>query len=270
MTSSKTRRSNELSSVVGRERSKAPAITRASAVLKLLGKSVNPLPLQAIARDTGLVPSTCLYVLRALVEEELVAFDSDTKRYALGAGVLVLAQRWLEQDNFAGLAQPQLDQISREFGVTSLGVQVFGLDHIIVVASSEAGNSFQISARVGSRFPALISATGRCIAGWADCSVTELRDRFKQLRWDNPPEFGEWLQQVEVAREQGYAVDDNHYINGVRVVAAPVWSSPGQPSHAIVALGIGSALTPADISRLGKQLDICAKALNAQLGCEQG
>lgn len=269
MASSKTRSPKASSTKLSGERSKAPAITRASAILKLLGKSTTPLPLQAIARDTGLVPSTCLYVLRALVEEELVAFESDTKRYALGAGVLVLAQRWLEQDNFAAIAQPHLDQLSREFGVTSLGVQVFGLDHIIVVASSAAGNSFQISARVGSRFPALISATGRCIAAWSDCSLAELRTRFKELRWDNPPEFSDWLQQVEAARQQGFAVDENHYINGVTVVAAPVWSSPGQPSHAIVALALGSALRANGITRLGKQLDIEAKALNVQLGCEQ-
>ena len=246
--------------------SKAPVITCALAVLKLLAKSASPLPLQVIARDTGLVPSTCLYVLRALADEELVAFDSDTKRYALGAGVLVLAQRWLEQDSFASVVQSQLDQISHEFGVTSLGVQIFGLDHIIVVASSTAGNNFQISARVGSRFPALISATGRCIAAWANCDDSELRERFKHLRWDNPPEFNEWLKQVEVARKQGFAVDEGHYINGVTVVASPVWNAPGQPSHAIVALGIGSALKPRDTQRLGKTLDAKARVLNSHFG----
>src|SRR3546814_15823166 len=54
------------------ETSKAPAISRAAAVLRLLGKSNVPLSLQAIARELGLVPSTCLYVLRALVAEEFV------------------------------------------------------------------------------------------------------------------------------------------------------------------------------------------------------
>src|SRR3546814_10678011 len=59
------------------ETSKAPAISRAAAVLRPLGKSNVPLSLQAIARELGLVPSTCLYVLRALVAEEFVAFDAD-------------------------------------------------------------------------------------------------------------------------------------------------------------------------------------------------
>src|SRR3546814_12376802 len=73
--------------------SKAPAISRAAAVLRLHGKRGTPMGVQAIARELGLVPSTCLYVLRALVAEELVSFDPDTKRYALDAGVLTLARR---------------------------------------------------------------------------------------------------------------------------------------------------------------------------------
>ena len=62
------------------EASKAPAISRAAAVLRLLGRNDASLGVQTIARELGLVPSTCLYVLRALVAEELVAFDPDTKR----------------------------------------------------------------------------------------------------------------------------------------------------------------------------------------------
>ena len=89
--------------------SKAPAITRAAAILRLLGKSDAPLGVNAIARELGLVPSTCLYVLRALAEEELVAFDADTKRYALEAGVLTLARGWLRRNRFVDLAQPVMD-----------------------------------------------------------------------------------------------------------------------------------------------------------------
>jgi len=121
------------------EVSKAPAISRAAAVLRVLGKSDVPLGLQSIARELGLVPSTCLYVLRALVAEEFVSFDADTKRYTLEAGVLTLARHWLRRDRFNDLAQPVLDRISRAFDVTTLGVHIVGLDHIVVVAVSQSG-----------------------------------------------------------------------------------------------------------------------------------
>src|ERR1700749_4900723 len=121
--------------------SKAPAISRAAAVLRLLGKSNTPLGMQAIARELGLVPSTCLYVLRALMAEEFVSFDPDTKRYSLEAGVLTLARHWLRRNRFNDLAQPALDRISQAFGVTAFGVHIVGLDHIVVVSVSHSGNN---------------------------------------------------------------------------------------------------------------------------------
>jgi len=245
--------------------SKAPAISRAAAVLRLLGKSDAPVGLQAIARELGLVPSTCLHVLRALVAEEFVSFDPTTKRYALEAGVLTLARHWLRRDRFTDLAQPELDRIGLAFDVTVLGVHIVGLDHIIVVAMSQSGHNFQLSTQIGSRFPALISATGRCIAAFGDHSEAELEARFRTLRWDEPPSLAEWQAQVRQTRQRGFAVDAGNYISGVTVVAAPVWKSRAKLSHALVAIGIGSGLKRTGLPALQDALLAAAKSLSNRL-----
>lgn len=250
------------------EASKAPAISRAAAVLRLLGKSDIPLGVQAIARELGLVPSTCLHVLRALVAEEFVSFDPDTKRYSLEAGVLTLARHWLRRNQFTDLAQPVLDRISRTFDVTVLGVQIVGLEHIIVVVLSQSGNNFQLSTQIGSRFPALISATGRCIAAFGDHSEEELEARFKTLRWDDPPTLEQWQAQVKQTRSKGFAVDAGNYISGVTVVATPVWKTRAKLSHALVAIGIGSALKRAGLPALQDALRSAAQTLSNQLSGE--
>jgi DNA-binding IclR family transcriptional regulator len=250
------------------EASKAPAISRAAAVLRLLGKSDVPLGLQAIARELGLVPSTCLYVLRALVAEEFVSFDPDTKRYALEAGVLTLARHWLRRDQFNDRAQPFLDRLAQKFDVTMLGVHIVGLEHIIVVASSQGGQNFQLSAQIGSRFPALISATGRCIAAFGDSSEAELEKRFRTLRWDDPPAFEDWKAQVAQTRAQGFAIDEGNYISGVTVLAAPVWRTRAKLSHALVAIGIGSALKRSGLPALEEALVAAARTLSNQLSGE--
>jgi DNA-binding IclR family transcriptional regulator len=247
--------------------SKAPAISRAAAVLRLLGKSEAPLPLQAIARELGLVPSTCLYVLRALVAEELVAFDPATKRYALEAGVLTLARQWLRRNRFADLAQPALDRLSQQFGATMLGVQIMGLDHIVTVAAAQ-GAGFQLNVQVGSRFPALISATGRCIAAWGNYSEAELAARFARLRWEEPPAFAEWQEQVAQTKLQGFGIDEGNYIAGVTVLAAPIWRGRGRPSHALVAIGIGAALRRNGLEELEAALVTAARTLTEQMGGE--
>jgi len=245
--------------------SKAPAISRAAAVLRLLGKSDTPLGVQSIARELGLVPSTCLHVLRALVAEELVSFDSDTKRYSLEAGVLTLARHWLRRNRFNDLAQAALDRIGQKFDVTVLGVQIVGLEHIIVIATSQSGNNLQLSTQIGSRFPALISATGRCIAAFGDHSEAELEARFRTLRWDEPPTWSEWQTQVGQTRAQGFAIDAGNYISGVTVVAAPVWKTRAKLSHALVAIGIGSALRRKGLPALQDALLGAARALSSQL-----
>lgn len=245
--------------------SKAPAIARAAAILRLLGKSRAPMGVQAIARELGLVPSTCLYVLRALVEEDLVAFDPDTKRYALDAGILTLARQWLRRDQFADLAQPLLDRISKDFGLTTLGVQIFGLERIIVTAMSQSSQNFQLSTQIGSRFPALVSATGRCIAAFGGYDEAELKTGFAELRWDEPPGFEEWTRQVSRTRSEGVAVDEGNYISGVTVVAAPVWKGAGKPSHALVAIGIGSTVRGEGLPKLKEELRAASHSLSDQL-----
>jgi DNA-binding IclR family transcriptional regulator len=247
---------------------KAPAISRAAAVLRLLGKSDAPLGVQAIARELGLVPSTCLHVLRALVAEEFVSFDPDTKRYSLEAGVLTLARHWLRRNRFNDLAQPVLDRIGQAFDVTMVGVQVVGLDHIIVVATSQSGHNLHVSAQIGSRFPALISATGRCIAAFGGHSESELEARFRTVRWDEPPTFDEWKAQVQQTRVQGFAVDAGNYISGVTVVAVPVWKTRAKLSHALVALAIGSALRRNGLPALQDALLSAAQTLSNQLSGE--
>ena len=250
--------------------SKAPAISRAAAVLRLLGRSEAPVGVHAIARELGLVPSTCLHVLRALVAEELVAFDPDTKRYSLDAGVLTLARQWLRRNRFTDIAQPVLDQIGQAHGVTALGVRVVGIDHIIVVAFSQSGQSLQLSTQIGSRFPALISATGRCIAAFGEHDALEIEKRFHKLRWDEPPSFEQWQREVTETRERGFAVDDGNYIAGVTVVASPVWEAGGRFSHAIVAIGIGNAIRRGNPDNLCEALLRGAQSLSNQLTGENG
>jgi DNA-binding IclR family transcriptional regulator len=245
--------------------SKAPAISRAAAVLRLLGKSDAPLGVQSIARELGLVPSTCLHVLRALVAEEFVSFDADTKRYALEAGVLTLARHWLRRNQFNNLAEPVLDRIGQAFDVTMIGVQIVGLEHIVVVAASQSGHNFQLSTQIGSRFPALISATGRCIAAFGGHSESDLRERFKMLRWDEPPTFDQWKEEVRQTGAQGFAVDSGNYISGVTVVAAPVWRARGKLGHALVAIGIGNALRRNRLPALQDALVSAAHTLSNQL-----
>src|SRR5688572_17416371 len=121
-----------------------PAVSRSIAILRLLGRSPSPMGVKAIAQALGLVTSTCLHILRVLVQERLVTVDAETKRYQLGVGMLSLARSVIERNSFANVAQPVLDRLSREWGVTAIGVEIVGLEHMVVVTLSRSQMPFSL------------------------------------------------------------------------------------------------------------------------------
>ena len=70
--------------------------------------------------------------------------------------------------------QPRLDDLSKRYGVTAIGVEVPDLDHMIVVTLSRTQAPVRLHVDVGSRFPALISATGRCVAAFSEQPWSEI------------------------------------------------------------------------------------------------
>ncbi len=242
-----------------------PAVTRAVAILRLLSRSKAPLGLKAIAQNLGLVPSTALHILRALVAEKLLQVDAQTKQYRLGAGMLPLARAVLEHGDFPTLARPKLEDLSTRYGLTVIGVEVPDLDHMIVVALARAQTPVRLHVDIGSRFPALISASGRCVAAFSDSPWTEIEQRFRLLRWDNPPSYETWRREVEKVRRQGFSIDRGNYIAGVTIVAVPVLNHRGVITHTIAAVGLGSQFNGARSAALARDMRSAAREVAAQL-----
>lgn len=246
--------------------STVPAVSRAVAILRLLGTSPEPLGVQSIARELSIVPSTCLHILRTLAAEEFVSCDPVSKLYTLNAGVLLLARQWLSRDRFTPVAQPALDRLARQYPVSAIGVQVVGLEHMIVVAMARSDTMVQLNAQIGSRFPATVSASGRCLAAFGGYARDELRQSFKRLRWDHPPKLGEWERQVAETRQRGYATDEGNYMAGITVVSAPVFDGSNRLSHCLVAVGLGGQLQEPMLGRIGQDLRESAAQVSARLG----
>jgi DNA-binding IclR family transcriptional regulator len=241
-----------------------PAVTRAVAILRVLGKATTPLGVHAIATPLALVPSTCLHILRALVAEELVAFDPDTKKYTLSSGILTIARGLLRHDTFGDIVRADLDSLSKRFGVTAIGVEAVGLDHMVVVALARPAQALRLHVDVGSRFPALISASGRCVAAFGDYDWAEIERQFRRLRWDRAPSWTAWRKEVAATRQAGFAIDEGQYIEGVTIIAAPVFAA-AHPTYFLVIVGLGEQLRRVGLAEIGASLREMAEKLGARL-----
>lgn len=245
--------------------SSVPAVLRATAILRFLGDSDESMGVQAIARAVNVLPSTCLHLLRTLVAEDYVAFDSTTKRYSLDAGVLTLARNWLRQNRFDKIAQPTLALLSKSYGVTTIGVQIFGLERMVVVNISQSEQILNPHAEIGSLFPAMVSATGRCVAAFGGYHMEELEERFATLPWQNPPSLATWRREVEETRTNGYAIDQGCFLAGLTILSAPVFGLEGKLRHAVVAACIREQLSRSKLELLGRDIRLAAQRLSRSL-----
>lgn len=231
-----------------------PAVTRAIAILRFLARSNDPVGVNPIARELDLVPSTCLHILRVLQDEGLVEFDLRTKRYSIGVGILPLARSALQKNTFSVMIQPRLSELSARFSVTAIATQLSEPGQMVVVALSQSPLPFRLQVDLGSRFPLLISATGRLFAAFGGMGREALQREFSKLVWDHPPSFADWLNEIDEARARGFAVDHGTYISGVTVVAVPVFNTRKQMIRSLVAIGITERLEDGDILKLAGAL----------------
>ena len=137
-----------------------------------------------------------------------------------------------------------MTDLSRKLGGTAIATRFVNDDQMIVVALSRAKQPFRLQVDLGSRFPALISATGRCHAAFnlADLKAAQLKQRFGKLKWSHPPSYRHWKQEIDDVRTNGYAVDRGNYISGVTVIAVPFVNQQGRMLHGIVFIDISERI----------------------------
>jgi DNA-binding IclR family transcriptional regulator len=239
-----------------------PAVSRAIAIVRLLGRTKQALGVKAIADELELVPSTCLHILRVLVDEDLVKVEPGTKRYSLGSGMLSLARSVLGGGGFTQLVQPVLDRLAAERGLTAMGVEVTPRQSSVVLALSHSTQPFRVHTDVGSEFTSLVSATGRLIAAHSGETWPQLHKKFKAIAWDKPTTFDTWKKEVELARRRGWSVDKDNFIAGITVVAVPIFGASGRLTHTLVAVGLSDQLSGASTAELAATMQQEAKMLS--------
>jgi DNA-binding IclR family transcriptional regulator len=243
-----------------------PAVTRAVTILKYLASVDAPVGVVQLANALKIIPSTCLHILRVLSSDGLVSFQSATKKYQLGAGILALARAFENKDAFVQAVRPHLESISEQHHCTTVAVEPSGEDHFIVVSTASVNVGMSVTVTVGTRVPAMISATGRCLAAFGTWTVAELKAKFVKLRWQNPPRFEAWYREVEETKRRGYATDIGNYIRGITVIAAPIFDDENSIIGALVTVQLSDQMTPATIKTRAAELHRAAARVGMELG----
>lgn len=240
-------------------------VANAIGILRFLTESGKPARAVQIARNLSINSSTCFNILRTLVGEGVVEFDSLSKTYRPGIGLAKLANNALSEGQRLSAAKPLMHEVAAEHGVTVSLWRRIGTERIILVAIEHSPSDLRVHMAEGQRLPMLMGASGRVLAPHLGKTKNELRSLFKGLRWQRPISFDTYWGQVESARELGFAVDDGYFTRGVMTIAAPIFDQGGNPAFTVSAVMFQGQFEAEGVAELGRELVELAPRLAAIL-----
>lgn len=252
-----------------RARRPAPArapvgpVVQAITILRHLGVFGTGAGVNAIARATGIGPSSCFNVLRTLAGEGMVSFDPATKLYRLGQGTVDLARLAVQGDGVVSLARPAMQRLAARVDATVGLWRLTAADRLVLVALADSGAATRIAMAIGQRQPVGAGATGRAVLAARRLSAAAIRAAYAGIIWRVAPGEAAFLAQVRAAEAQGWACDLGQINHGISTVAAVLRDGAGEPRFVLSLSVFSGAATPAGLAALGATLRDEAAALRA-------
>jgi IclR family KDG regulon transcriptional repressor len=251
---------NTLTSVV-------PAVDRAIQILHAFDSAEEWLGVSDLSRRLDFPKSTVHDILNTLAFHGFLLRDEVTRRYRLGPALFRLGHLAGMQLNLADVARPFMHELAAKLAETViLGTSTD--HHIQIVAVVEPELEMKISASVGRRLhhsagaPGKIFHAARQPEALADLLARDPLQSFTPRSITDPARYTTMLAEV---RRQGYAVDNEEYLPGVRAVAAPVWDWSSEIIATLYVVGFTSHLTDERLAELARQVVATADTLSKKL-----
>jgi DNA-binding IclR family transcriptional regulator len=208
-------------------------------LLEIVGKAEGGLTNAEISRALDLATSSCSYVLGELERAGYITRDSETRRYQLGLKLVTLAEGALREIGYRRIAEPALHRLVAETGLTA-NICVLEGNNVVLVDRVESPAFIRPEVAIGTAFPVNGSAIGKVLLAHLPRSrVLELVDRYGLPRSARKTITSKTrlLAELDIVREQGYAINDEEIADGLRSVGAPIVHPDGAVRAGVSAIG---------------------------------
>lgn len=263
------RTSNVVAGSTGeRQRFRLPAVDRAMSLLELLASSRAGLTLSELSRKLGIPKSTAYYLVYTLVTRGWVQ-RSSSGHYSLGFRFADVASASTAGLNLNTLAKPHLRQIAARLNLTAMLAVLGGAEAVIIATVTWARDGDGGGgAWVGRHLDLHCTAQGKAlIANMPEDELDRLLSgrelaRFTPKTIDSLPALKAHLAET---RANGYSVNDEEQVLGVRAVGAPIFDSWGMVTATVSVRGSTQQIPSSRLRELGGEMVRAARDMSLQL-----
>lgn len=244
------------------------SVDRALTLLEILGSEEEGLRLTDLSMKSGLSPSTAHRLLTTLEKRRFVQFDAADNHWHVGRAAFSVGASFVKRRNFVAPSLHYLKylrDLTRE--TANLGVIEDG--SVITLAQAESREIMRAIAPVGGRAPVTSSAMGKAImATWTAKELETFINRHPLMRLTSASimSFEALKAELEEVRQNGYAIDNEEYMPGLRCVGAAVYNHQGEAFFAISVSGLTSRVSMEKVAEMGLSVARTAGELTRALG----
>jgi DNA-binding IclR family transcriptional regulator len=203
------------------------AVERALDVLLCFSSQTPTLTMTQISEQVGINKSTVHRLLATLETKRFVDRDPVTGIYRPGLRLLQMAFLTMEHNDLRRLASPFLHTLCDQHR-ENVNLAVLDDTDVIYLDAIESPQRVKLAAAPGERLPAFCTASGKAIlALLPEYAVKSILEGGMPNRTPTTIVTQEaFFNDVRQIREQGFAISDQEFEEGINAVAAPICNPP--------------------------------------------
>jgi IclR family acetate operon transcriptional repressor len=244
------------------------SVDRALLIIETLAEDDEGYRLTDLAVRTGLSPSTVHRLLTTLEKRRFVQFDRGESMWHIGAQSFAVGSTFVRRRNFVTQALPYLRKLRDQTRETA-NLAVVDDGALVVLTRVESREIMRSVTKVGGRVPMVASGLGKALLStYSEQDVFAIiqREGMPRLTSKSIVRAGELCKSLHDIRQQGYSIDDEEALIGLRCVSAVVYDDCSEPLAAISVSGKASRVPNDRLPVLGKLVQEVAAELTKALG----
>lgn len=244
------------------------SVDRALQILECFNGSRTELGITEIATCMDLGKSTVYGLVNTLLTAGYLEQNNENKRYRLGLKLFELGSLVQNRMDIREIAKPFLKQLSEQFDLT-VHMGLYRDGEVVYIDKMDTPNTRIIYSQVGKRAPMYCTGIGKAVFAFMsneDISYLLKRQDRRALTNYTLIEEKKILDELEIVRNQGFAIDNEEVELGLRCIAVPVFDYKGQPIAAISMSGSVAVLSDMWIEENSFEIRKVALAISKALG----
>ncbi len=243
-------------------------LERSLGILELLCSNGPELSLIELSEQLQLHKSTTHRLVGVLEQHRFVEKSSSSGKYKLGLKLFELGSKAIAHLDWRERARRYLQRLAFDTGETA-HLCILDDGEVLYLEKGEAPRTVRVPSIVGRRYPAHCGAAGKTLLAFQpEDEIDDLIKRrglkaYTRNTFTTPAQLRDGLRLV---REQGYAIDNEEFEEGLECIGAPIRDYSGKVVAAISIAGPTFRITEDKLPVLARSVIEAAQELSADLG----